>query len=481
MGEIKLTNAQLGRQTKPHPAVEDIVYRHAFLIVEQKRPGVHSSLSRHILCANSDEERDEWVQALMLNIRQGGDNSSSSTSSSSTSRADNVGGAGNSSNNGTNTKKATKKGDKTRKISKVEIRPVAAAPISHMKPNLGADMDKLTSVPSVNVVPLSSPTLDNNNVIDECKSPTSDSAPEPSPSSSSSATLSTSLPNMHVSPMLGGHYQPQLASPPPPPPPPPPPSSSHQGSTTPPSSTTSSPTPPPPPPPHQTPPSREMPPRRNSTSNVSESMDDDSTRLRQTMGSPIPNAIRSSEDLVLDSGNNDVSERRIKQKANRVTMWGKKMFSSSSSSGGGSSNAEGGGTGSPNPSARPSTSSSLAPTDNNDTASRMSSVPSGFRSFLSRSSNDSNERHSEDSNGSKQVFGVPLEDAVRVSRVVEGYELPSVVYRCIEYLDAKKAVMEEGLYRLSGSNMVIQKLKKKFNQGKLYIHTLRAGGIKVTL
>lgn len=460
MGEIKLTNAQLGRQTKPHPAVEDIVYRHAFLIVEQKRPGVHSSLSRHILCANSDEERDEWVQALMLNIRQGGDNSTSS-SNVGTSRADNVGGAGNSSNNGTNTKKATKKGDKARKISKVEIRPVAAAPISHMKPSLGADMDKLTSVPSVNVVPLSSPTLDNH-VMDDCKSPTSDSAPEPSPSSSSSATLSTSLPNMHVSPMLGGHYQPQLASPPPPPPPAPP--SSQQGSTTPPS-TSSTPPPPPPPPPHQTPP-RDMPPRRNSTSNVSEAMDDDPARLRQTMGSPIPNAIRSSEDLVLDTGgnNSDVSERRVKQKANRVTMWGKKMFSS-----GGSSNAEGG-AGSPSPSARPSTSSSLAPTDTNDTASRMSSVPSGFRSFLSRSSNDSNERHSEDSNGFKQVFGVPLEDAVRVSRVVEGYELPSVVYRCIEYLDAKKAVMEEGLYRLSGSNMVIQKLKKKFNQGKLHIY-----------
>lgn len=458
MGEIKLTNAQLGRQTKPHPAVEDIVYRHAFLIVEQKRPGVPSSLSRHILCANSDEERDEWIQALMVNIRQGDNKSSSNIG---TSKADNVGGAGN--NNGTNTKKATKKGDKARKISKVEIRPVAAAPIRHMKPTAGADMDKLTSVPAVNVVPLSSPTLDNSNsnVMDECKSPTSDCAPEPSPSSSSSAALSTSLPNMHVSPMLGGHYQPQLTSPPLP---------SQQGSTTPPSASTSSSIsspPPPPPPPHQTACSRDT-PRRNSTSNVSESMDDDPARLRQTMGSPIPIAIRSSEDLVLDSGNNDISERRVKQKANRVTMWGKKMFSSSSS-GSGSSSSNMDGVGSLGPSARPSTSSSLAPTDNStsDPASRMSSVPSGFRSFLSRSSNDSNERHSEDSNGSKQVFGVPLEDAVRVSRVVEGYELPSVVYRCIEYLDAKKAVMEEGLYRLSGSNMVIQKLKKKFNQGKL--------------
>lgn len=53
---------------------------------------------------------------------------------------------------------------------------------------------------------------------------------------------------------------------------------------------------------------------------------------------------------------------------------------------------------------------------------------------------------------------------MRISRVVEGYELPSVVYRCIEYLDAKNAVMEEGLYRLSGSAAVIKSLKQKFNK-----------------
>lgn len=38
----------------------------------------------------------------------------------------------------------------------------------------------------------------------------------------------------------------------------------------------------------------------------------------------------------------------------------------------------------------------------------------------------------------RRVFNVPLEQAVAVSKVKEGYELPAVVYRCIEYLDAKK-------------------------------------------
>ncbi|KAI9006097.1 hypothetical protein BC832DRAFT_468798 [Gaertneriomyces semiglobifer] len=63
---------------------------------------------------------------------------------------------------------------------------------------------------------------------------------------------------------------------------------------------------------------------------------------------------------------------------------------------------------------------------------------------------------------SRRIFGVPLEVAVANSRVSE-LPLPSVVYRCIEYLDAKKANEEEGIYRLSGSSSVIQGLKAGFD------------------
>ena len=42
-------------------------------------------------------------------------------------------------------------------------------------------------------------------------------------------------------------------------------------------------------------------------------------------------------------------------------------------------------------------------------------------------------------------------------------ELPAVVYRCIEYLDAKNAAGEEGIFRLSGSNVVIKQLRERFN------------------
>lgn len=60
----------------------------------------------------------------------------------------------------------------------------------------------------------------------------------------------------------------------------------------------------------------------------------------------------------------------------------------------------------------------------------------------------------------RPVFGVPLHEALAVSQIAE---LPAVVYRCIEYLEAKEAEKEEGIYRLSGSSAVIKALKDRFN------------------
>lgn len=37
----------------------------------------------------------------------------------------------------------------------------------------------------------------------------------------------------------------------------------------------------------------------------------------------------------------------------------------------------------------------------------------------------------------KKVFGVNLETAIKNSKIKDDYELPAIVYRCIEYLDAK--------------------------------------------
>lgn len=72
LGTIKLINAQIGRQTTQHSSHSpsrvaddsDKEFRHAFLILEPKRNN-SSSLVRHVLCAESDEERDDWVNALL--------------------------------------------------------------------------------------------------------------------------------------------------------------------------------------------------------------------------------------------------------------------------------------------------------------------------------------------------------------------------------------------------------------------------------
>ncbi|KAK9374482.1 uncharacterized protein V1513DRAFT_400641 [Lipomyces chichibuensis] len=62
------------------------------------------------------------------------------------------------------------------------------------------------------------------------------------------------------------------------------------------------------------------------------------------------------------------------------------------------------------------------------------------------------------------VFGITLAQAIEISYIAKGeVKLPSVVCRCIEYLDAKDAAKEEGIFRLSGSSTVIRALKERFN------------------
>ncbi|KAK1970697.1 RhoGAP-domain-containing protein [Colletotrichum sublineola] len=64
----------------------------------------------------------------------------------------------------------------------------------------------------------------------------------------------------------------------------------------------------------------------------------------------------------------------------------------------------------------------------------------------------------------RQAFGAPLAEAVRFNPPLDvNVPLPAVVYRCIQYLDAKNAILEEGIFRLSGSNIVIKQLRERFN------------------
>ncbi|KAJ7695150.1 hypothetical protein B0H17DRAFT_931184 [Mycena rosella] len=60
----------------------------------------------------------------------------------------------------------------------------------------------------------------------------------------------------------------------------------------------------------------------------------------------------------------------------------------------------------------------------------------------------------------RAVFGVTLEESLDVAQIAN---LPAIVFRSIQYLEAKKADQEEGIYRLSGSSAVIKSLKDRFN------------------
>lgn len=89
IGRIKLVNAQIGKQqssgghthnrstSADDSAPEDNEYRHAFLVLEPKRKD-EKSLVRHVLCAESDEERDAWVESLLQYVDARGEGNDAS-------------------------------------------------------------------------------------------------------------------------------------------------------------------------------------------------------------------------------------------------------------------------------------------------------------------------------------------------------------------------------------------------------------------
>lgn len=71
-GTINLIGAKIGRQTKTeteaNPSEDSLEkeFRHAFLLVEPKK----KDQLRHVLCAESDQDRDLWIDALLEIIAQ---------------------------------------------------------------------------------------------------------------------------------------------------------------------------------------------------------------------------------------------------------------------------------------------------------------------------------------------------------------------------------------------------------------------------
>lgn len=67
--------------------------------------------------------------------------------------------------------------------------------------------------------------------------------------------------------------------------------------------------------------------------------------------------------------------------------------------------------------------------------------------------------------GRRPVFGAPLIEAAHFASP-PGIDvcLPAIVYRCIEYLHAKNASKEEGIFRISGSSTTIKGLEQRFDR-----------------
>ena len=70
----------------------------------------------------------------------------------------------------------------------------------------------------------------------------------------------------------------------------------------------------------------------------------------------------------------------------------------------------------------------------------------------------------------RAVFGVPLDESLDVAQICN---LPAIIFRAIQYLEAKKADQEEGIYRVSGSSAIIKSLKGRFNLGSYLVCDFR--------
>ncbi|KAG0017234.1 hypothetical protein BGZ81_010834 [Podila clonocystis] len=99
----------------------------------------------------------------------------------------------------------------------------------------------------------------------------------------------------------------------------------------------------------------------------------------------------------------------------------------------------------------------------------MGGIAGGIADRWKRKADGTNEggQNLSRSESSEPIFGLPLQDAVRISRISPSVGVPAVVTRCIEYLDIM-GVEEVGLYRVPGSTSNVARLKTMFDHGLDY-------------
>ncbi|CAE6514054.1 unnamed protein product [Rhizoctonia solani] len=353
LGSIPLVGSQIGRQQRQPSRDNDDEngYRHAFLIIEGKR-GPSGALNRHVLCAESDEERDAWVEVLVRYVvgendnapqSQGQQGNRTSQSQSTQSRA-------------STSSFQEQQPRRTRAMSKDEILRGNALPISQLAQD--ASNAKLFQAPppppelGPKAVPIP---IENKNT---------------SGMSEQEVTLSSSLPSQ-LDVAMGQAQQPGQRS------------NSELG--------------------HY--PDMVPPPIRK----VNRASYHPSAQQHQQERAPSPDKIKISAPIggaPIPVGHRFGdpppvvgNDRERKAKSGRFWGFGKAA----------------------------------------DKPMPAPQAPAG-----------------------RAVFGIPLQDSLAIAQIAN---LPAIVFRCIEYLEAKRADQEEGIYRLSGSSAVIKSLKDKFNAG----------------
>ncbi|GJE91091.1 RhoGAP-domain-containing protein [Phanerochaete sordida] len=370
LGSILITGAQIGRQQRTadrRDTDEDNEYRHAFLIIEAKR-GPGGSHARHVLCAESDEERDSWVDILVRYVTgryeddmSGAADSRASISSEALSDAQST---------------------PPRRARNVEIAKGPAVPISQLAPD-GRNAKLFQAAPVLH---------------DDA----SKSAAQP-PEHLSSSLPSTSSPlvdddeDLEVLPVVGqransemGHYSDmadQRAAP------------------------------------RARPPAAASPEQRRK----------ERRRSMNPLRTPaIPERPPTPErDAVLQTP--------------RVDASGKVKISGPMN-------------GTPIPAGYKFGGKDAPPPDAPSSSDRREKAKS--RSFWGFGRMQHADKPNLPVHVPRAVFGVSLEESLDVAEIAS---LPAIVFRCIQYLEAKKADQEEGIYRLSGSSAVIKALKDRFN------------------
>ncbi|KAI0255798.1 hypothetical protein BJV78DRAFT_1273337 [Lactifluus subvellereus] len=422
LGTIAITGAQIGRQHRPadrRESEEEGEYRHAFLIIEPKK-GTGGS-HRHVLCAESDSERDSWVEILVCYVSGTYDERASPQSSlyvnTSVTASASSGQPRSSTSSSAPVDLASPYRDRRhgqRAKSKDDINISSAVPLSRLAPDpsnaklfqatpqyddASGSSSKNTSIPSGSEqsTPVFTDSQNARRLLDKGQ-PSSGLDAEP-PLSSSLPTTSPldTMGGDFVSPIGPranselGHY-----------PDPNEPQGSHAGGRNP-------------------QPSPERPRQRQG---------------RRASLHPALEPLHSSESP--SPGDRSASPEGVYQGASRTDMPAKVKISGPMN-------------GTPIPLGHKFGGKETEAVQSD----RRDKVKSRMFQWSWRQGEKSITTHVH-----RAVFGVTLEEALDVSQIAG---LPAIVFRCIEYLESMKADQEEGIYRLSGSSAVIKNLKDKFN------------------